>query len=112
MPHLYLPAEHTDADLVLAGAIAEAIGSAELHIAWTERGGAGVPEIGAVMREPVNPWREIVSLLGQVVRELGRMVLRRRRPVRTTPAAPELTGFIVTWTPEAPRHDAGEAPAQ
>ena len=35
MSHLYLPAEHTDTDLALASAVAEAIDSNELFVAWT-----------------------------------------------------------------------------
>ena len=43
MAQLYLPAEHTDADLVLAGQIAESIDSAELYVAWTPAHGHAVP---------------------------------------------------------------------
>ena len=43
MPQLYLPAAHTDADLVLAGQVAELIESAELHVAWTPAPGARRP---------------------------------------------------------------------
>ena len=35
MPHLYLPSDHTDADLVLAADIAAAVSSAELYVTWT-----------------------------------------------------------------------------
>ena len=37
MSHLYLPTEHTDTDLALASAVAEAIDSNELFVAWTLR---------------------------------------------------------------------------
>ena len=37
MSHLYLPTEHTDTDLALASAVAEAIDSNELFVAWTMR---------------------------------------------------------------------------
>ena len=39
MSHLYLPAEHTDTDLALASAVAEAIDSNELFVAWTFESG-------------------------------------------------------------------------
>jgi len=39
MSHLYLPTEHTDTDLALASAVAEAIESNELFVAWTMESG-------------------------------------------------------------------------
>jgi hypothetical protein len=53
MPHLHLPAEHNDADIVLAANVAATVGSEDLYVAWTHDTGAGaVPEIEAVIREP------------------------------------------------------------
>jgi hypothetical protein len=52
MPHLHLPAEHTDADLVLAANLADIVGSEDLFVAWTHRSGAGaIPEIDAFVRD-------------------------------------------------------------
>jgi hypothetical protein len=51
MPHLYLPSEHTDADLVLAADVAAAVSSADLYVTWTHDAGPGAPEVQAVMRE-------------------------------------------------------------
>ena len=52
MPHLHLPADHSDADIVLAANVAATVGSEDLYVAWTHDSGAGaVPEIEAVMRE-------------------------------------------------------------
>ena len=51
MPHLYLPTDHTDADLVLAADVAAAVSSADLYVSWTIESGAGAPEIEAVVRE-------------------------------------------------------------
>ena len=51
MPHLYLPTEHTDADLVLAADVAAAVSSADLYVTWTLDAGAGTPEVEAVVRE-------------------------------------------------------------
>ena len=64
MPHLYLPTDHTDADLVLAADVAAAVSSADLYVTWTLDAGAGAPEIEAVVREerpapPVNPFAEL-----------------------------------------------------
>jgi hypothetical protein len=99
MPPVYLPAEHTDADLVLAGTLAEVLGSAELHVAWTVQGGAGAPVVGVVMREPVNPVVEALAWIGRAVaRAVTRLAGRRaRRHATPQPAAP--AGLIVTWTP-------------
>ena len=55
MSHLYLPAEHTDTDLALASAVAEAIDSNELFVAWTcDSGCVAAPEVRAriVRSEP------------------------------------------------------------
>ena len=60
MPHLHLPTDHTDADLVLAANLADIVGSEDLYVAWTQDTGAGVPEIDAYLSdEPVaNPFAE------------------------------------------------------
>jgi hypothetical protein len=66
MPHLFLPSEHSDADLVLAADVAAAVDSADLYVAWThEAGPGGLPEVEAVVRESyapapvVNPFAEL-----------------------------------------------------
>jgi hypothetical protein len=52
MPHLHLPAEHSDADIVLAASVAASVGSEDLYVAWTHDTGAGaVPEVEAVLRD-------------------------------------------------------------
>ena len=55
MPHLYLPSDHTDADLVLAADVAAAVSSAELYVTWTLEAGQGVPEVEAVLRDEREP---------------------------------------------------------
>ena len=55
MPHLYLPTDHTDADLVLAADVATAVSSADLYVTWTIDSGAGAPEVEAVVREEPSP---------------------------------------------------------
>jgi hypothetical protein len=50
MPHLHLPIDHTDADLVLAANLADIVGSEDLYVAWSHESGAGaVPEVEAVL---------------------------------------------------------------
>ena len=56
MPHLHLPIDHTDADLVLAANLAEVVGSEDLYVAWSHETGAGaVPEVEAVLVEADDP---------------------------------------------------------
>ena len=62
MPHLHLPVDHTDADLVLAANLAEIVGSEDLYVAWSHDTGAGaVPEVEAVVREH-GPGRPLAAL--------------------------------------------------
>jgi len=75
MPHLYLPNDHTDADLVLATDVAAAISSADLYVTWTLDSGAGSPEVEAVVSEeqavatpsPPHPFAELLVALMQGV---------------------------------------------
>jgi len=70
MPHLHLPIDHTDADLVLAANVAEVVGSADLYVTWSHESGAGaVPEVEAVVREerPASPFAELLSSLTAAV---------------------------------------------
>ena len=84
MSHLYLPAEHTDIDLALASAVAEAIDSNELFVAWTcENGTGAAPEVPALLLKPEpshrNPFAEA---LGEIVAACVALVslLFGRRP--------------------------------
>ena len=62
MPHLHLPIDHTDADLVLAANLAEVVGSEDLYVAWTHESGPGaIPEVEAVVRD-----EHAVSFFGAV----------------------------------------------
>jgi hypothetical protein len=56
MPHLHLPADHTEADLVLAANLAEIVGSEDLYVVWSCETGAGaVPEVKAIVRGDHRP---------------------------------------------------------
>ena len=78
MPHLYLPTEHTDADLVLAADVATAVSSADLYVTWTLEAGAGAPEVEAVVREEraapeaANPFVDLFVAIFQGVATLWR----------------------------------------
>lgn len=66
MPHLHLPIDHTDADLVLAANLAEIVGSEDLYVAWSHESGAGaVPEVEAVLVESqrASAFAEIVAVI-------------------------------------------------
>lgn len=84
MSHLYLPAEHSDTDLALASAVAEAIDSNELFVAWTCEGGtAAAPVIEALMRsrpEPPlrNPFAEALSEIAAAIGTLMSLIFFRR----------------------------------
>jgi len=52
MPHLHLPADHSDADIVLAASVAAGVGSEDLYVAWTHDTGSGaVPEVEALVAD-------------------------------------------------------------
>jgi hypothetical protein len=78
MPHLHLPIDHTDADLVLAANVADVVGSEDLFVTWSYETGAGaIPEVEAVLVEqrPLSPFAEIAAAFADLFRGL----LGRRR---------------------------------
>ena len=92
MPHLYLPTEHTDADLVLAADVAAAVSSADLYVTWTIDAGVGAPEVEAVVREEPIPVRnafvELFAAIGHGVATLWRAITG---PGPQRVAAPQLS---------------------
>ena len=96
MSHLYLPSEHTDTDLALASAVAEAIDSNELFVAWTcENGCVAAPEVKARVRRPEparrHPLAEAFVEIGAAFRAFFGFFFRSPRhaadthqPVRTS----------------------------
>jgi hypothetical protein len=96
MPHLHLPAAHSDADLALAADVAAWLGSDELYVTWSYAEGAGaVPEVEAFVRDerPVHPFAAVVVALMQGIVTLWQTVSRgpspRPAPRREAPARPE-----------------------
>ncbi len=96
MPHLYLPSEHTDADLVLAADVAAAVSSADLYVTWThDAGPGGTPEVEAIVRDerpapPANPFADLFVALAQGFSALWRSLTgppAKAAPPRR-PAAP------------------------
>jgi hypothetical protein len=76
MPHLHLPIDHTEDDLVLAANVAEVVGSEDLYVVWSHEGGAGaVPEVNAVLRDARPP--KPLGRLRAAVAALLRAIFRR-----------------------------------
>jgi hypothetical protein len=88
MPHLHLPSDHTDADLVLAANLADIVGSEDLYVTWSyETGPGAVPEVDAVLVEerPLSPLAALAARLAGLWRALlGRP---RRSAVHSAPPA-------------------------
>ncbi len=74
MSQLYLPAEHTDADLILAGLVAQRVDSAELYVVWTPEHGQASPEVSAMLRDPAPTFggtlAVLLAALGELVKSL------------------------------------------
>jgi len=80
MPHLHLPTDHTDADLVLAANLAQIVGSEDLYVTWTHESGAGaVPRVDAVLVEPRRPsgFAEIAARVGAGLAAFWRVLVGR-----------------------------------
>ena len=89
MPHLHLPTDHTDADLVLAANLAEIVGSEDLYVAWTHESGAGaVPQVDAVLVEARRPkgFAAVVGLVGAGFAAVWRALVGRADDVEATRA--------------------------
>jgi hypothetical protein len=88
MAHLFLPIEHSEADLVLAGQIAELIDSAELYVAWTPANGLCAPSVEAELRAPgARRRRGPVAVVAAIAREVWRALRdnpRQPLPVPTS----------------------------
>jgi len=93
MSHLYLPTEHNEIDLALASAVAEAIDSNELFVAWTCDGGTvAAPAVKAMLHRPEpamrNPFAEALIEIVAAFHALVDLMLFRRpgRPADVSPA--------------------------
>jgi len=77
MAQLFLPVDHTEADLVLAGQIAERIDSAQLYVTWTPTAGAALPAVVAELRAGRLRRPSPLRLMLEIVRELGAVLIGR-----------------------------------
>jgi hypothetical protein len=90
MPHLHLPAAHSDADLALAAGVAAAVGSEDLYVSWSHAEGPGLaPEVEALVRDerPAHPLAEAVSTIFQGLVALARALVGEgaQRPALEAP---------------------------
>ena len=91
MPHLHLPVDHTNADIVLAVNLAEIVGSEDLYVAWSHQSGPGaIPEVDAVMvmERPVSPVAEFFAALAASFTGIWRALLGRPRGAAVHPPQP------------------------
>jgi hypothetical protein len=82
MPHLHLPSDHTDADLVLAANVADVVGSEDLYVVWSyETGPGAIPEVDAVLVEqrPLSPLAELAAAFAAGFATLLRALVGRPR---------------------------------
>ena len=88
MPHLHLPAEHSDADLVLAANLADIVGSEDLYITWTHESGPGaIPEVEAILRDDrPSPLVELVGAFFAGLGSLWRTLFASSAPAAATMA--------------------------
>lgn len=78
MSRLYLPTEHSEIDRALASAVAEAVESAELFVAWTLDGGAALAPEPEQAR--VRPDRALSRARARMRAMWGRLTHPRREP--------------------------------
>jgi hypothetical protein len=92
MAYLHLPEQHSTADLVLAGQVAEAFDSEDLYVAWTHDSGPGVrPTVQAVVRDaPPHPLAEAFAVLFAAIAHMFRAMTRPAAP-QPEPDAAETT---------------------
>jgi hypothetical protein len=91
MPHLHLPIDHTDADIVLAANLADVVGSEDLYVTWSYESGPGaVPEVEAVLVEqrPLSPLSEFLGALAAAFAGMWRALLGRPRAAAASSAPP------------------------
>ncbi len=94
MPHVYMPADHTAADILLAGRIAEAVDSSELFVAWTSDAGTvfapEAPAPSAPAPAPMNPFAQALAEVVVAFGALFSLLLRPGAPAagKAAPAPP------------------------
>lgn len=78
MSRLYLPTEHSEIDRALASAVAEAVESDELFVAWTLDGGTAIAPEPELPR--VRPDRVVSRTTARIRAMWNRLLHPRREP--------------------------------
>jgi hypothetical protein len=102
MPHLHLPAAHSDADLALAADLATVLGSEDLFVTWSHEEGAGaMPEVKAFLRDepPVHPFAAVLVAVAQGLALLWRAVTHGPAPRQHGAPAPAPASERATGEP-------------
>jgi hypothetical protein len=91
MPRLHLPTEHSETDRALASAVAEAVESDELFIAWTfDSGVVFAPEGVAGLRpQPMNPFAQALADVLASFAALWMLIIHPSRRQRADTRTPE-----------------------
>ncbi len=95
MPRLHLPTDHSDTDRALASAVAEAVESDELFVAWTlDAGVVFAPEAELALRpEPMSPFAQALSDVLVSFAALWSLILHpgRRKPADSRHPEPRVS---------------------
>lgn len=98
MPHVYLPSEHSEADLVLAGQVAEVLESDALYVTWSERG-YEEPHVETVLRSapparsaPAPQHSLLIEVLGTMAAFVAAMFSPRPAPAPARSPEPQPRG--------------------
>jgi hypothetical protein len=85
MPHLHLPAAHSDSDIALAADVATVLGSEDLYVTWSYVEGPGaIPEVEALLRDgpPVHPFAALLVAVAHGAASLWRALVQGPAPDR------------------------------
>jgi hypothetical protein len=104
MPHLHLPAAHSDADIALAADVATALGSQDLYVTWSYVEGSGaIPEVEALLRDerPANPFAALLVAMAHGAASLWRVLVQGPAPDRLETPAQHAPSARATGEPAA-----------
>ena len=105
MPHLHLPAAHSDADIALAADVATVLGSEDLYVTWSYVEGPGaIPEVDALLRDdepPVNAFAALLVAVAHGAASLWRVLVQGPAPHRVQAPAHRAAAERATGEPAA-----------
>ena len=104
MPHLHLPAAHSDSDIALAADVATVLGSEDLYVTWSFVEGPGaIPEVEALLRgePPVHPFAALLGAVAHGAASLWRVLVQGPAPHRVQAPAHRAAAERATGEPAA-----------